>query len=133
MNDTYRWKVAAVREAWAAEDYKEYVFLHEKPCRATALMEVAPLLHGSSYWQLVSDTWVSCENIWQCRRAWRKLWCSKEPDREAAMNCDDRQYLASLPDVLTVCRGIQLRAAMHGLSWTFAARTGGMVRIMALA
>jgi hypothetical protein len=118
VNDNYRCKVAASQEALAARDFEEYVYLHEKPWRVAALMEVAPLLRGPNYWELVADTWMIIDCVWEGRRAWRKLWLSKEPHREAAMSCDDQEYLTALPDILTIYRGVQFRAAIHGLSWT---------------
>ena len=47
-----------------------------------------------------------------------QVWLSQEPERHTVMDDEEREHLAGLPDGLTIYRGVHLRSAMHGLSWT---------------
>ena len=117
-NRRYRLKLAALDQVRASGDWCAYIWLHERPHRVEALQDIAFNLRGREYWEMVSQVWSDSENIWQHRRAWRQVWLSKEPERDAVMDTTEREHLASLPDDLTIYRGVSLRSAMHGLSWT---------------
>jgi hypothetical protein len=117
-NERYRLKLAALDQARASGDWYTYIWLHERPHRVEALQDIAFNLRGREYWEMMSHVWSDSENIWQHRRAWRQVWLSKEPERDMVMDATEREHLASLPDGLTIYRGVSLRCAMHGLSWT---------------
>ena len=117
-NERYRYKLAALEQAEQTGDWETYIWLHERPHRVEALQAIASNLHGREYWEMVSHVWSDSENIWQHRRAWRKVWLSQEPERHTVMDDEEREHLAGLPDGLTIYRGVHLRSAMHGLSWT---------------
>jgi hypothetical protein len=117
-NERYRLKLAALDQARASGDWYTYIWLHERPHRVEALQDIAFNLRGREYWEMMSHVWSDSENIWQHRRAWRQVWLSKEPERDMVMDATEREHLASLPDGLTIYRGVSLRSATHGLSWT---------------
>jgi hypothetical protein len=117
-NEHYRCKLNAVAKARDAGDYSLYIWLHERPYRVYALQRIAFLLLAPDYWQLVSHVWLDSENVWQNRRAWRMFWACKMPQRELVMDDREREQLAALPETLAVYRGVKLRSAMRGLSWT---------------
>jgi hypothetical protein len=67
---------------------------------------------------IVAIVWTDSENVWQYRREWHSLWLSREPERHTVMDEAEREHLAGLPDVVTIYRGVNLRSAVYGLSWS---------------
>lgn len=117
-NEQYRRKLDAVAKADAACDYHSYIWLHEAPYRVKALQRIVSRLCSSDFWDMVSAVWQDSENVWQHRTTWRHLWMSETPGREMAMDEQEREQFAALPAMLTIYRGVKLRSAMRGLSWT---------------
>lgn len=86
-NKTYLRKTELVKEALADEDWDTYVFLHERPYRLRALLDVTgrnefdepmPLVNRPEHWALAADVWVDSENIQQNINEWRDLLCNGE-------------------------------------------------------
>jgi hypothetical protein len=74
----------------------------------------------AEYWKQVSEVWQDSESIWQNGDEWEVLWKSDRPEKHLAMNDDEREELAKLPDPITVYRGIPESSLDedNGLSWT---------------
>jgi hypothetical protein len=119
VNARYRDLRRQADDSIAEEDWSGYIFLHARPYRLDALAKCVDLgVSGSEYWRLVGEVWTDSENIFQNRRRWKRLWSSKEPEREACMDKQERARLAGFPDWFTVWRGTARQQSIKGLSWT---------------
>src|SRR5882672_7625250 len=96
-----------VEEAFAAGEWGTYIWLHERPYRLSALTKVVDRLSDQEYWQMVGQFWIDSENIHQNAKTWRSLWSSRRPGRDAVMDDEEREALASLPDIVPIYRGFQ--------------------------
>jgi hypothetical protein len=121
MNGTYnlqyKYKVEALDKARRGCDWSSYLFLHERPYRFSAFMDVADLMDDKSYWEMLASIWSDSENLWQFRDELTPLLNSDRPEKGAMMDEDEREFLASLPDTICVYRGHQ-RINKMGHSWT---------------
>jgi hypothetical protein len=125
VNRRYVTLKAELEKALADEKWGVYVFLHERPYRFDALMEIMDPSgfwdeggDGAEYWKLISDVWTDSENINQHFEGWCDLWASEMSGRELVMDEEERAALAALPDLITVWRGAGHPGAAEGLSWT---------------
>jgi hypothetical protein len=120
LNESYRQKSKGIEEALKEKKWSRYIFYHERPYRLAALLRCHEAgLHDEAYWNFVGDVWVDSDNIWQNIKTWRKIWSQPDPNRAACMDAEEREHYFGLPDSLTVYRGVKLRKAVNGLSWTF--------------
>lgn len=106
-----------VQKKLAEKDYSGYVYLHEKPYRINAFLEIEDKLSNKDYWELLSDVWVNSENIWQNLATWKELLTDNRSGKMHFMNAEERKKLRSLPDVVTVYRGCTNKNK-NGLSYT---------------
>jgi len=118
INKNYLQKVDAVASALEEQRWSSYIYLHEKPYRVDAFIEVADELGNKDYWELLASVWTGSENIWQNIDSWVSLWNSTRPNRELAMTENDRDELAAYPDTFTVYRGALFDENEQGMSWT---------------
>jgi len=118
-NESYRVKSRMVARALAEKKWGSALFLHERPYRLEKLLEYRAMgLSGREYWRLVGEVWVDSENIFQHEDRWRRVWSERTEGREAVMNEKELKRLESLPDVIDVWRGVQMKKRARGLSWT---------------
>ncbi len=99
-------------------DYSRYIFLHKKVHRTQAFKAISHELPDKAYWRLVSDLWLSTENIWQNLEDWKDLLTSLRSRREVMMNEVEQEYFANLKYTLTIYRGCTEGLNEGGLSWT---------------
>lgn len=118
LNALYEYKKTAYLEALAAKKWHTAVFLHERPWRLNAFLDIAEHLDDQEYWQLLSTIWTDSENIWQNRDEWREAFEADRADRHLIMSDEERDALAALPDTIPVYRGYQHDTAEDGMSWT---------------
>lgn len=118
LNKRFELIKEAAQQAWDHRDFQTYVFRHERPYRLQAFEKCAGELSPSEYWELLASIWTDSENIWENKGLWRKLWTAKLPDKESAMDQDELDRLASLPQELTIYRGSNRSTNQKGLSWT---------------
>lgn len=119
LNHRYLAKRSAVKRALRAQDWHQYVFLHERPYRMGALhRSVAGGLRDADYWQLVGAVWVDCENVHEDLAMWRSTWRSTLPGRNHAMTEKEREAHLHLGDETCVWRGTGHRSSIRSLSWT---------------
>ncbi|CAM6053398.1 unnamed protein product [Sphagnum tenellum] len=128
VNRRYEQTKAMVDEAYASADWQRYVFLHERPYRFDALMEIMEPSgfwvidnpeRANAFWRLVSSVWIDSENIHENYNDWHEIWSSDpKPVAEAVMDEDDRATFAALPEMVKVWRGATHKNVANGLSWT---------------
>lgn len=117
-NDQYEYKRQALAEAMDKGDWHTVVWLHERPYRVAALMEIRKDLRGREYWELLSAVWTDSENIWQNMRDWKTLLTSRKPGRQYMMDWGERRALENKPAVFPVWRGFNTGGTKRGWSWT---------------
>jgi hypothetical protein len=117
-NAQYAQKLKAIEKAMADKDYKQSVWLVEKPYRVEAFIKIADKLSDTDYWKLLSAVWIDTENQYAYLEEWKKLLATKRPNRHYMMDEEDDNILRSLPELVTIYRGCQKRLNEDGLSWT---------------
>jgi hypothetical protein len=105
-------------KALAAGDWGSYIWQHERPYRLSALIKVIDRLSDEEYWPMIGQFWTDSENIHQNSQTWRTLWSSRRPGREAVMDDEEREVLASLPDIVPIYRGFRHTKSLRGMAWT---------------
>jgi hypothetical protein len=116
-NEVLAHKRAEAAAALAAEDWSTFMWIHERPWRLDALLEIADRLDDKTYWDLVGTVWADSENIWQNLYEWGELLSDRRPGHEAMMDDDELMALHALPDTLTIYRGHRAWN-QDGWSWT---------------
>lgn len=119
MNDFYEHKLKAVKEAVAEGDWSSYLWLHERPYRFDAFLEIMDNLDDQEYWELLGSIWTDTENAWQNLNDWLYVFEGRD-GHEALLGEDEKSWYEVIPDRLTVYRGFTLEHddAVNGLSWT---------------
>jgi hypothetical protein len=117
-NWRYAKKQEALAEARANQNWHMVVWLHERPYRLTALMEIAPLADDQEYWELVGDVWIDSENIFEHTDDWIALFASERTGREHLMDAVERAALEAMDEPITIYRGFTKGVNESGLSWT---------------
>lgn len=136
-NMALRQKKEHLAKAEQEGQWHSYVFLHERPYRAQALLrivnELCPDISVLQYAKLVASVWTDSENIWQNGPEWEELFESlystslpsgerhiPEWVRRALMTeADYAKYLEIVQySPITVYRGCIRDFNEDGLSWT---------------
>lgn len=118
MNQYLKYKLEAVQEALDRKEYETFIFLHERPYRLEAFLEIERNLSDEEYWKILGDIWTDSENIWQNKIIWGALLTSSRPKRKYFMNDEERAEFEKLPEKLTIYRGYQPRKNKTGYSYT---------------
>lgn len=121
-NRVYLSKKTALAKAITDKNWSSYIFIHERPYRLEALMDV---IHDygvrtpGKMWPLIADVWIDSENIFQGLEEWTALW-AYAPNKRIHFVMDDaeKEALRELPEVIPVYRGFTVDGADAGLSWT---------------
>lgn len=126
INKAYVQKRDALAQAADEGNLSTYVWLHERPYRASALkaLEVLGLLDldTAGAWKLVKAVWIDSENVQEEDRFWRGLWMDERA--RLAMSEEEAVALAKLPDPIPVWHGLERRTRFQlGYSWTTARDT----------
>ena len=117
-NAYYLQKKKDLDRALEEKNFSQVVFLHERPYRLQAFMQVAHNLSDRKYWSILSAIWTDTENQWQNLGAWKRLLSSKRYHRHFLMDDTEIQLLNSLPELVTIYRGCVKGQNEDGLSWT---------------
>lgn len=117
-NKQYIQKREAVKRMEEEGDWKGVIWMHERPYRLHAFLEVHENLDDIDYWNTLGEIWTDSENIWQNEQYWIDLLHVGREKREYIMTSKEREALAELPDVLTIYRGFDQEEREMGLSWT---------------
>lgn len=115
-NARYQAKRQALEEAIGEGEWARAVWLHERPYRLDALLDLADDLDDDDYWSILADIWVDSENIWQNLYEWAE---ALDANRSGSpMSADEAAALAAMPDVIPVYRGAAEDVNEEGLSWS---------------
>jgi len=117
-NAYYEQKRNAVEKATGDKNYKQFVWLFERPYRVEAFIKIADKLSDTDYWKLLSDVWIDTENQYAYLKEWKKLLGSKRSNRHYMMVEEEDNILRSLADEVSIYRGCQKGLNEDGLSWT---------------
>ena len=116
-NRMYFQKKAEIKTALKDKAWSRFIFLHERPYRLQAFLEIKDQLKDTQYWVLLADTWIDTENAWENKDKWRKLFDSTRPYSNYLMNEEEYNAMRSLPQMVTIYRGSTIKND-KGLSWT---------------
>ncbi len=122
VQDAYN-RIAA-EDALQAERWDQYFLLVNRPYRMDALLAILDLLDDAEYWRLLRRVWDDAEHLFIWRRVIPALLESDRSSRELLMNEQERAYLATLPEIVTVYRGYN-RGHRSGWSWTLSEERAG--------
>lgn len=124
VNAQLRQKKEALKRAKNACDWHSYVWLHERPHRIDAFLNISWRLDGARYWELLGDVWSDTENAWQNRHEWREAFTADPKGREM-MSDEDVRCVFDLPPekggllpMTRIYRGYRFDDSLHGFSWT---------------
>jgi hypothetical protein len=117
-NAYYLQKKKDLEQALAEKNYSRVVYLHERPYRLQAFIQIQKYLSDEKYWSLLASVWTDTENAWQHLDEWRELFNSSRPKRQRLMDRDEVLAYDSLPDTVKVYRGCQKGINEDGISWT---------------
>lgn len=120
VNKQLEIKEKSAKELLENKKYFSFVFLHEKPHRMNAFVEVKNNLNDKEYWEMALAVWTNSENIWQNRDDWKKLLKDKKriETKHLFMSEDDRKVFDKLPETFTVYRGYHENRNEFGYSYT---------------
>lgn len=110
-------KKKSVDIALEQKDYNSYIFLHEKPYRFNAFVDIMDNLTDAEYWEILGHVWENSENIWQNKKGWIKLLTNRE-NSLLMMDEDELKVYNSLPNIVTVYRGYIPNKNKNGLSYS---------------
>ena len=117
-NAYYLQKKRDLDKALEEKNYNRVVYLHERPYRLQAFIQIQKYLSDEKYWSLLASVWTDTENAWQHLDEWRELFNSSRPKRQRLMDRDEVLAYDSLPDTVKVYRGCQKGINEDGISWT---------------
>lgn len=117
MNKTLKMKKEELAKALEKKDYNRYVFVHERPYRINAFVDIMNELGKKEYYILLGDIWTDSENIWQFEDVLPMLLMRYPKYQKWMMSSEDRATLASLPATVKVYRGADNKNKL-GWSWT---------------
>jgi hypothetical protein len=117
-NAYYLQKKKDLEIALAKKNFNQVIYLHERPYRLQAFIQIAKQLPDTKYWSLLSSIWTDTENQWQNLEQWKELLSSNRPERHYLMDESEFQLLNSLPELVTIYRGCVKGLNEDGLSWT---------------
>lgn len=119
INRQYEAKRQALGRAKGTRDWHQYVFLHERPYRVQAFVDLNDqgLLTDQEYWSLLAAAWVDSENIREFPDVWEELLSSDRDHRKWMMDADEVDAFDRLPDTIKVFQGHTVDRD-DGWSWT---------------
>lgn len=121
LNKQLAAKKEAVEKAFGESNWAQFVFLHERPYRIQAFMDVQAEMYDKEYWPLLAEIWTDSENIFQNHMQWWEMLSAPRQKRELFTNCEDRKLLRKMPRELTIYRGTKAcerNSHYLGFSWT---------------
>jgi hypothetical protein len=119
--EAYGRKFRAAMKGWHRHKHRwsSYLVSCDRQDRVKAFSDIAPQLTDKEYWSLLSYVWTDSETIFANLWFWLEAFGSQRPEREQFMSAEERAFLASLPDQITVYRGYRPQANNEiGFSWT---------------
>jgi len=83
--------------------------------------EIRSSLKGELYWFALLEVHIHSDNTFPIRSQIKEAFNSKEPDRHTLMDESEQKYLETLPDKITIYRGMtkeELMSGDFGICWT---------------
>ena len=120
LNKQLEVKSKYAKELLEKKEFFSFVFLHEKPHRMNAFIEVKDKLNDKDYWSIALSVWTNSENIWQNKKEWKKLLTDKQrySTKHLFMSDEDRDMFNQLPKNVLVYRGYHQGLNEIGYSYT---------------
>ena len=120
LNRQYTYKTEQLVKAKADGDWAKVLYLHERPYRLHALLEIMPNVTGTPFWELVSWVWTDTEAPRINRQVWRGLFAKAhtDPAGKALMDEGEQRALALMPATIQVWRGASAPEKRPSMSWT---------------
>lgn len=120
VNKQLEVKKKSANELLENKKYFSFVFLHEKPHRMNAFIEIKSKLNDKEYWEMALSVWTNSENIWQNKKEWKKLLTDNQrySTKHLFMSDDDREEFNKLPENILVYRGYKNGVNEKGYSYT---------------
>lgn len=121
LNKMLEAKQEQLERAELKHDWSNYVFLHERPYRVQAMLEIQSEIENHAYWPLLREIWVDSENIYAMHMKWWELLTSNRTYRHLFMDVEDRKLFKKHAQVFEAYRGtteIERDGNYNGLSWT---------------
>lgn len=122
-NKQYKEKKTYIDIALKEKDFDRYIWMHERPYRMDAFVQIMGDISDSEYWKLLGSIWADSENLWQYKHLLPILLNSKRPNRKSMMNKEEQAFLEKLPEKIVIYRGHQGRNR-SGYSWTLSYSCG---------
>lgn len=88
-------------------------------------------LRGELYWYALRNAYDSTDNLFRHKYEVRKAFNRRELGRSKLMSEEEIEYLDTLPETLTIYRGMteeELKSGVHGVSWTLKKETAEFFR-----
>ncbi|PKQ46077.1 hypothetical protein [Confluentibacter flavum] len=89
--------------------------------RFQCFLDLKQKLSGESYWYALRIAYTDSDNLFYHKSSIMDSFLCDEPFREHLMENDEIEYLKSLPDKVTIYRGMtkeELKSGFYGCSWT---------------
>jgi hypothetical protein len=117
-NKQYEQKKNATERYLKEEKYDSYVFIHERPYRLSAFLNIYDKMKPKEFWEMLSDIWRDSENIWQNKSTYKMLFSYHPKSKHHFMSKEDRKVFDSLPEQVVVYRGFTVGKNKNGFSYT---------------
>lgn len=117
-NMQYENKTKAIIECLNKKNWNQYIWLHERPYRLEAFINIANELDPVEYWETLRHIWVDCEAPHINLDIWKSLFNSPKPNKDRLMSEEDWTTFNILPDVVRVYRGYENPKFRSGISHT---------------
>ncbi len=124
VNAQFKQKKEALKKAKNKCDWNACVWLHERPYRLSAFLDISWRLDGPRYWELLGQVWSDTENAWQNMDDWRNALTADSEGREMMSDPDVRSVFDLPPEkggllpMTRIYRGYCFDDALQGYSWT---------------
>lgn len=117
---TKRQMTVARQKLLADGKWIEYCLTYPKGDIMKAFLNFASSgrMKGDEYWTTLSAVWAEIDNLWQYKWAYRRMFSDEWGPHDAFMTPEEREFLASLPETLTIYRACRKGVDEHGPSWT---------------
>jgi hypothetical protein len=120
VNKTLKQKREILERSLVEEDFRTYVWIHERPHRIEAFGNIEKkIISNKKYWSLLRELWLDSENIWQNKEKWRTYLILKRSENYLMMNEEEKSFLLEkLPKQFYIYRGYSKGDDPKGFSWT---------------
>ncbi len=122
LNSMLATKQKLVSEAMGEGRWSAYIFLHERPWRVHAFLEIQDNLTDKQYWPLLREVWMDTESVYAHHMEWWELLTTSERRcRHLFMNPAERSAFLKLPEEIEIYRGTaeeEKDSNYLGFAWT---------------